>query len=32
MPGWVLVEPHFPDGFRYYGRRGSEDELATCAG
>eukprot|EP00913_Durusdinium_trenchii_P013809 g12966.t1 len=27
LPGWALAEPHFPDGFRYYGRRGSEDEL-----
>ena len=27
MPGWSLAEPHFADGFRYYGRRGSEDEL-----
>ncbi|CAJ1407041.1 unnamed protein product [Effrenium voratum] len=27
LPGWSLAEPHFPDGFRYFGRRGSEDEL-----
>ena len=27
LPGWSLAEPHFADGFRYYGRRGSEDEL-----
>lgn len=29
MPGWYLAEPHFADGFRYYGRRGSQDELDT---
>ena len=26
FPGWALAEPHFADGFRYYGHRGSEDE------
>ena len=24
LPGWALTEPHFPDGFRYYGHRGTE--------
>eukprot|EP00439_Symbiodinium_sp_Y106_P036082 s3343_g4.t1 len=27
LPSWSMAEPHFPDGFRYYGRRGLEDEL-----
>ncbi|CAE8723402.1 unnamed protein product [Polarella glacialis] len=26
LPVWVFVEPHFPDGWRYYGRRGPEGE------
>ena len=27
LPSWSMAEPHFADGFRYYGRRGLEDEL-----
>eukprot|EP00929_Paragymnodinium_shiwhaense_P071015 TRINITY_DN36080_c0_g1_i1.p1 TRINITY_DN36080_c0_g1~~TRINITY_DN36080_c0_g1_i1.p1 ORF type:complete len:1200 (-),score=174.69 TRINITY_DN36080_c0_g1_i1:46-3162(-) len=26
MPGWMIVEPHFPDGYRHLGHRGMEDE------
>mmetsp|Transcript_2377 Transcript_2377/g.9336 ORF Transcript_2377/g.9336 Transcript_2377/m.9336 type:complete len:1169 (-) Transcript_2377:430-3936(-) len=26
LPGWVIVEPHFPDGWRHYGHRGQIEE------
>lgn len=30
-PGWVMVEPHFPDNWRYYGHRGVLDEAEDRA-
>lgn len=26
VPGWIIVEPHFPDNWRYYGNRGKDAE------
>lgn len=31
LPGWVVVEPHFPDGWRYYGNRGATVEAEDRA-